>query len=118
MMPHLVATFDFGSYLKNINKMGHFIGNKWEYTKFNRYNNIVLNYYSIVQKPVIAQCNVVLKLKYSGSNNALFELCAAITSCVTNDLNARYCKDEAKGIVCADHYHWGKINLNTFFYLI
>ena len=114
MMPHLSATFDFGAYLKNINKMGHFIGNKWEYTKFTRYNNIVLDYYSIVQKAVVAQCNVVLELKYDSGTT----LCAVITSCVKDTLQARYCKDEDKAIVCKDNYHWGKINFISFFYII
>lgn len=110
MMPHLAATFNFGAYLKNINKMGHFIGSKWEYTKFTNYNNIVLNYTPIHTLPVVAQCNVTLQLKYDAGTT----LCAAITSCVPNDLKARFCKDENKGIVCQDNYHWG----NFFTFLI
>mgnify|MGYP000182408058 FL=1 len=105
MMPHLTATFNFGAYLKNINKMGHFIGNNWEYTKFTAYNNIVLTYYPITEKAVVAQCNVTLQLKYDSGNS----ICAATTSCDTGALFARYCKDEAKAIVCADNYHWGII---------
>jgi hypothetical protein len=104
MMPHLAATFNFGAYLKNINKMGHFIGSTLRYTNFTRYNNILLNYYPISVKPVTAQCNVTLNLKYDQSST----LCAVISSCVTANLFARFCKDEDKAIVCADSYHWGK----------
>lgn len=102
-MPYLAASFNFGAYLKNINKMGHYIGSTWEYTKFSRYNNIVLNYTPITSLPVVSQCNVTLQLKYDAGTS----LCASITSCDTTALNAKFCKDEAKGIVCADNYHWG-----------
>jgi hypothetical protein len=107
MMPHLAATFNFGAYLKNINKMGHYIGTDLKYTSFTRFNNIVLTYYPITDKPVTVQCNVTLNLKYDSGTS----LCAVLSSCNLASLNARYCKDENKAIVCADNYHWGK-NLN------
>lgn len=103
-MPWLSATFNFAAYLKNINKMGHYIGSKWEYSNFKKASGVnTLTYYSIATLPVTAQCNVVLDLKYDAGTT----LCAAITSCNKANLNARYCRTEDMGIVCADTYHWG-----------
>lgn len=107
MMPHLAATFNFGSYLKNLNKMGHYIGATLKYTSFTKSIESALTYYPITEKAVIAQCNVTLDLKYNSAGS----ICAAITSCDKTALNARFCKDEAKAIVCKDNYHWGNLNI-------
>ena len=115
-MPHLAANFSFGLYFKNLNKMKHYIGKSWGNTSFTVYNNsITLSYTDYSTLTTLTQCNITrgsTGLKFVSGNP---EKCAAITSCNGGTLKARYCKDEAKGIVCSDDYHWGKFNFILFF---
>lgn len=109
MMPHLAANFSFGLYFKNLNKLLHYIGDTWGYTNFTKatgVNTLTYDLYSVLA--TATQCNVArgtTGMKYNAGQTE----CAEITSCDKNTLKVRYCKDEAKGIVCADNYHWGII---------
>ena len=93
-------SINFGSYYKQLNKMGYFLGSVWSYKKPSSYNSMTLTYdYSL---PITTQCNVVLNLKYGGG------LCTTISSCNTVNLKAKYCIGENTPIICSDTNHYGK----------
>lgn len=97
-------SINFGSYFKQLNKMGYFLGNTWTYKKLSAYNNITLTFTGITTLPVTTQCSVVLNLKYDSSTST----CQAVTGCNLASLNAKYCSGENTPIVCADNYHYSK----------
>lgn len=94
---------NFGMYYKQLNKMGHNIGPTWSYKNIVAKNGTTLTYTPNSALAVTTECNVVLSFKYNSST----QLCETISSCNLATLNAKYCKEEATALVCADNYHYG-----------
>jgi len=110
-MPYFALSINFGSYYKQLNKMGHFIGSTWSYKKPTIVTGVTLNYISINVLAITTECNVTLNLKYNPSN----QLCELITSCNLVTINAKFCSDENTAIVCADNFHYGNY-FNLFYF--
>jgi hypothetical protein len=110
-MPYFALSINFGSYYKQLNKMGHFIGSTWSYKKPTLVTGVTLNYISVNVLAITTECNVTLNVKY----NPLNQLCELITSCNLVNLNAKFCSDENTSIVCADNFHYGNY-FNLFYF--